>query len=165
MNQRSKLRLCILGAAAATTAVFAGGYVALEPQPPQGTAEGTTAITENETVVTTIEPVQIAEPAIAAVPVPVAEPAPAIPAEPAITVTEQRLTEDQRIQLQVMDALARNTTLSGKVGVETRDQVVNLSGYLMTNGQVMRAGREAGSVMGVRYVVNEIRPRVGPITN
>jgi hypothetical protein len=174
MNQRSKLRLCILGAVVATAAVFAGGYVALEPQPLQGTAEGTTAITANETLVTTIEPLRpepvIAPepadiPATAIVPVQAAEPAPDIPAQPAITVTEQRLTEDQRIQLQVMDALARNTTLSGKVGVEARDQVVNLSGYLMTNGQVMRAGREAGSVMGVRYVVNEIRPRVGPITN
>jgi hypothetical protein len=174
MNQRTKLRLSILGAAAATTAVFAGGYVALEPQPLATTAEGTTVVTNNETVVTSIDPLR-AEPVIetapadvpatAIVPVQVAEPAPGIPAEPAITVTEQRLTEDQRIQMQVMDALARNTTLSGKVGVETRDQVVNLSGYLMTNGQVMRAGREAGSVMGVRYVVNEIRPRVGPITN
>lgn len=171
MNQRSKLRLCILGAAAATTAVFAGGYVALEPQPLQTTAEGTTAITANETVVTSIDPLR-AEPVIetapadvpatAIVPVQIAAP---VPSEPAITVTEQRLTEDERIQFQVMDALARNPTLTGKVGVETRDQVVNLSGYLMTNGQVMRAGREAGSVMGVRYVVNEIRPRVGPITN
>ena len=175
MNQRTKLRLSILAAAAATTAVFAGGYVALDPQPPQATAEGTKGSTGNETIVTAIEPMRTAEPEIApvpadvpataAVPVRVAEPAPAIPSEPAITVTGQRLTEDQRIQLQVMDALARNTTLSGKVGVETRDQVVNLSGYLMTTGQVMRAGREAGSVMGVRYVVNEIRPRVGPITN
>jgi osmotically-inducible protein OsmY len=84
--------------------------------------------------------------------------------EPSMTITEQRLV-DQRIQSEVMNVLARNTEYSGKVGVETKDQVVNLSGYLMTNGQVMRAGREAGSVMGVRYVVNEIRPRVGPITN
>src|SRR6185436_13715930 len=119
----------------ATTAVFAGGYVALEPQPLQSTAEGTTAVTANETVVTTIEPIRTAEPVIATVPadvpaaaIPVQVAEPAIPAEPSITVTEQRLTEDQRIQLQVMDALARNTTLSGKVGVETRDQIVNLSG-------------------------------------
>jgi len=175
MNQRTKLSLCILGAAAATTAVFAGSYVAMEPQPVQGTAEGTTTITTNETVVTSIDPLRADSvietapadvPATAIVPVQAAEPArPAVPAEPSITVTEQRLTEDQRIQVQVMDALARNPTLTGKVGVVTHDQIVNLSGWLMTNGQVMGAGREAGSVMGVRYVVNEIRPKVGAVTN
>ena len=174
MNQQSKLRLCILGVAAATTAVFAGSYTALE-SPPPATAEGATAVTTNETVITEIQPMTVTETTIAApepvpapalVPAPVVAPASPIAAsEPAITVTEQRLTEDERIQVQVMDRLAANPTLSGKVGVETRDQVVNLSGYLMTNGQVMRAGREAGSVVGVRYVVNEIRPRVGPVTN
>jgi hypothetical protein len=169
MIQRSKFRLCILGAAAATTAVFAGGYAALE-SPPLQTAEGTTAVTQAETVVTTIEPMTVTETTIAPAPEPVLAPVAVIERslpgqEPGIIVTEQRLTEDERIQGQVMDALARNPTLTGKVGVETRDQVVNLSGYLMTNGQVMRAGREAGSVVGVRYVVNEIRPRVGPVTN
>ena len=170
MIQRSKLRLCILGAAAATTAVFAGSYVSLEPT--VQTAEGTTATTTHETVVTTIEPMTVTETTIAPAPEAVPVPAPVavaerpLPAqEPGIIVIEQRLTEDERIQTQVMDLLERNPTLTGKVGVETRDQVVNLSGYLMTNGQVMRAGREAGSVYGVRYVVNEIRPRVGPITN
>ena len=81
-----------------------------------------------------------------------------------ITVTEQRLV-DQRINAEVMGVLARNTELSGKVVVETRDQVVNLSGYLATQGQVRRAGREAGQVQGVRFVVNEIRPHLGPVTN
>jgi hypothetical protein len=169
MNQRSKLRLSILGAAAATTAVFAGTYVAVEP---------------NETVVTAIEPMSVTETTIAPAPAPETcscphprpsscqrrrpsqspKRAPAVP-EPGIIVTEQRLTEDERIQAQVMDVLARNPSLTGKVGVETRDQVVNLSGYLMTNGQVMRAGRDAGSVIGVRYVVNEIPPAGRPITN
>jgi len=83
--------------------------------------------------------------------------------EPSITITEQRIG-DQRIQAAVMDALARSESLSGKVGVESQDRVVNLSGYLMTAGQVMRAGKTAAAVTGVRYVVNEIRPRVGVVT-
>ena len=81
-----------------------------------------------------------------------------------ITVTEQRSALDTRIQADVMNALARNESLSGKVGVESHAQVVNLSGYLMTSGQVMRAGRTAAGVNGVKYVVNEIRPRVGVVT-
>jgi hypothetical protein len=155
--KQPKLRLTSLGAALATTAVFAGSYVA---------ENETVVATPQETVIAT-EPVQIAEPAIA----PAAEPAaPApiartvTPAEPAITVTEQRLTEDQRIQAEVMDKLANNPTLSGKVGVESKDSIVNLSGYLTTNGMVMRANRDAASVVGVRYVVNEIRTKVGPVT-
>jgi len=84
--------------------------------------------------------------------------------EASMTITEQRLT-DERIQAKVMEVLANNPELSGKVGVESKDQVVNLSGYLMTSGQVMRAGREASKVQGVRYVVNEIRPRLGTVSN
>ena len=84
--------------------------------------------------------------------------------ETSMTITEQRLT-DERIQAKVMEVLANNPELSGKVGVESRDQVVNLSGYLLTSGQVMRAGRDASKVQGVRYVVNEIRPRLGTVAN
>ena len=80
-----------------------------------------------------------------------------------ITVTEQRLA-DQRIQADVMAVLSRNTELSGRVAVEARDAVVNLSGYLATQGQVRRAGREASQVPGVKFVVNEIRPQMGPVT-
>jgi osmotically-inducible protein OsmY len=81
-----------------------------------------------------------------------------------ITVTEQRLL-DQRIQADVISVLSRNTELSGKIAVETRDQVVNLSGYLATQGQVRRAGREASHVQDVKFVVNEIRPQLGPVTH
>jgi osmotically-inducible protein OsmY len=84
--------------------------------------------------------------------------------ESPLTITEQRLL-DQRIQADVMNVLARNPEYSGHVGVETKDQVVNLSGHLATSGQVWKAGREAKRVPGVRYVVNEIRPRIGFVTN
>jgi osmotically-inducible protein OsmY len=81
-----------------------------------------------------------------------------------ITVTEQRLV-DQRIQADVMDVLARNPELSGRVVVESRDAVVNLSGYLATQGQVRRAGRDASQVAGVKFVVNEIRSQLGAVSN
>jgi osmotically-inducible protein OsmY len=85
--------------------------------------------------------------------------------ESSITVTEQRLAVDARIQANVMERLANMPELSGKVGVECKDQVVNLSGNLATQGQVWRAGRAAGQVQGVKYVVNEIRPYVGTVVN
>jgi osmotically-inducible protein OsmY len=85
--------------------------------------------------------------------------------QPALTITAQNLALDQRIQADVMNVLASNPSLSGRVAVESKDQVVNLSGQLWTAGQVYRAGRDAAGVPGVRYVVNEIRPVVGAVTN
>jgi osmotically-inducible protein OsmY len=81
-----------------------------------------------------------------------------------ITITEHRLV-DQRIQADVMNVLSRNTELSGRVAVETNDQVVTLSGFLATHGQVRRAGRDAGQVQGVKFVVNEIRQQLGAVSN
>lgn len=82
-------------------------------------------------------------------------------AQPGITVEERKLSNDERIQAQVIDKLANNARLSGKIGVESHEAVVTLTGYTLTAGQAYRAGREAGSVMGVKYVQNEIRPRIG----
>jgi hyperosmotically inducible periplasmic protein len=82
-------------------------------------------------------------------------------AQPPITVETRRLTDDERIQAQVMDKLASNPNLSGKIGVEANDAVVRLSGWTSTVGQAYRAGLDAGSITGVKYVQNEIRPRVG----
>jgi len=85
--------------------------------------------------------------------------------EPAIEVTKPRLTVDQRIQADVMDLLAHNPSLSGKIGVVSAGRVVTLTGYTLTSGQAWRAGRDAGRVEGVRHVVNEIRPRIGGMTS
>jgi hyperosmotically inducible periplasmic protein len=82
-------------------------------------------------------------------------------AQPPITIERQRLTEDQRIQADVMDRLASSRYISGKIGVESHDAVVRLYGYTSTAGQADRAGRDARNVIGVRYVQNEIRPRIG----
>ena len=81
--------------------------------------------------------------------------------QPAITIEERRLSEDERIQLAVMDRIATNPRISGKIGVESRDSVVKLSGYTRTVGQARHAEQDARSVLGVKYVQNEIRPRVG----
>ena len=80
---------------------------------------------------------------------------------PPIIVEERRLSEDERIQLEVMDRIAGNPRLDGKIGVESRDSVVRLSGWTRTVGQARHAERDARSVMGVKYVQNEIRARVG----
>ncbi|APV50213.1 hypothetical protein BWI17_11260 [Betaproteobacteria bacterium GR16-43] len=112
----------------------------LEPLPP------TESLSSNETVIV---------PATNATPAPVAEP------NPPITVEDRRLTVDERIQALVMDKLAQSPNLSGKIGVESKDSVVTLTGYTSTAGQAYRAGRYAGSVDGVKSVQNEIRPRIG----
>ena len=71
------------------------------------------------------------------------------------------MTLDERIQSNVMDKLASSPNLSGKIGVESKDAVVTLTGYTATTAQAARAGRYAGSVEGVKYVQNEIRGRIG----
>jgi hypothetical protein len=112
---------------------------------------------EESTVTARQAPVAVREEHLA----PVSEARPA----PAITITEPRLTTDQRIQADVMDLLARNPNLSGKIGVVSEDSVVTLTGWTVTSGQAYRAGRDARGVPGVRHVVNEIRPRIGAITS
>ena len=115
--------------------------------PPSEPVVASESLAPNETVVTTTAPVAV----------PVVERSVA----PAITIEEQRLTEDQRIQAVVMDRLATAPNISGKIGVESRDSVVTLSGWTTTAMQADRAGRTARGVIGVRYVQNEIRPRIG----
>jgi hypothetical protein len=79
-----------------------------------------------------------------------------------ITIERRRLTLDERIQGNVMDILLMQAAnLSGKIGVESEDAVVTLTGYTTTVGQAQRAARYASSVEGVRAVQNQIRPRVG----
>ena len=122
-------------------------------------------VTADEAIVTTDGNEVIAkevEPAPRAGPVAVQAPE---PPRAAITITEPRLTVDQRIQADVIDLLARNPNLSGKIGVVSADAVVTLTGWTTTSGMAWRAGRDARGVMGVRHVVNEIRPKVGGITS
>jgi len=85
-------------------------------------------------------------------------------AQPPVTVETRRLSLDERIQGDVIDAIYNMPNISGKIGVESHDAVITLTGYTMTGGQAWRAARTAGSIQGVRYVQNEIRPRVGAST-
>lgn len=78
-----------------------------------------------------------------------------------LVVEERRLSEDERLQSVVMDALAHDARLTGKIGVESHASVVRLTGWTTTVGQAERAGRMARGVTGVRDVENLIRPRVG----
>lgn len=80
--------------------------------------------------------------------------------EPGIVVQERRMTADERIQAQVMDTLA-TSNISGKIGVESNNSVVTLSGWTTTAMQADRASRYARGVVGVKYVENQIRPRIG----
>jgi hypothetical protein len=81
--------------------------------------------------------------------------------EPPIVVTAPYQTEDQRITSDVVDVLANDPRLSGKIGVETRYNDVTLSGIVTTPGQARRAARDAQGVYGVRNVTNDLATRVG----
>jgi hypothetical protein len=80
---------------------------------------------------------------------------------PRIVVEERRLSADERIRLAVIDRLAADPQLDGRIGVDTKDAVVRLTGWTRTAGQARHAEREARSVQQVKQVRNEIRPRVG----
>ena len=135
---------------ATTISVPAEPAVANEPiAPSQTLAPNETVVTQAETT-TTVHTAPREHVAV-----------PRSEMQPAITIEERRLSLDQRIQATVMDRLSGAPNLSGKIGVESNDAVVTLTGYTVTAGQAWRAERVARSVDGVRYVQNQIRPRIG----
>ena len=82
--------------------------------------------------------------------------------ESGITVIEhKRNAVDERIQNDVMARLRAMQHIEGRIGVETQDSVVRLTGLVTTSGQAYRAGREARFAGGVVQVENDIRARVG----
>lgn len=116
----------------------------------------TESLAPNETVVTETTapaPVTHTQPVIAVTEREVAQ--------PPITIEERRLTLDERIQADVMDRIAQNGAISGKIGVVSEDARVVLTGYTTTAAQAQRAGRIARGVSGVRDIDNQIRPRIG----
>jgi hypothetical protein len=166
MSIQPKLRLPVLAAALAVTmgtayATYDSTYIPAPAVAPAAAepAPAPTIAAEETTVTTKEAPVAVKQETAV---VPVSEPQP--PAD-SITITKPRLSTDQRIQADVIDLLSRNPNLSGKIGVVSEDSVVTLTGYTATSGQAWRAGRDARGVVGVRHVVNEIRPRVGGITS
>ena len=180
MKIRPDFRMALLAAALAATAASAyAAYSsslipALTADTPQAQAEAEGAaapapIVTNEMGLAPNESIVIEEverPASAPRVVARRVPAPAPIVETAhsgnsITITKPRLTEDQRIHAEVMEVLAANPRLTGRVGVESRDRVVHLSGHLATPGQVDLAERDARRIRGVRAVQNEIQSRIG----
>ena len=80
---------------------------------------------------------------------------------PEVVVTAPALTQDQAITDDVIDTIASNPGVSGRVAVETRDNNVSLSGVVGTPGQARSVIRDAQSVPGVRNVESGLRTRVG----
>ena len=162
MNVRNAALVAALATLAATawamndstySSTQAGPVMAAAPAPAQPLAVHET-LTPNEIVVTDVAPA----PAPALRPVAVDDES---VKQPPITIEQRRLTLDERIQSDVMDAVLHTPNITGKIGVESNDAVVTLTGWTNTSGQAYRAGRSAQGVQGVKYVDNRIRPRVG----
>jgi BON domain len=86
--------------------------------------------------------------------------------EPRITVRPgTRAEQDAAINNDVVDTLAGDSRLSGRIGVETYRNVVTLSGRVSTPGQVGIASRDAANVDGVDQVQNNLRTTVGDRSN
>jgi hypothetical protein len=170
MNIKPKIRNAALVGALAAVAATAWAtnetlYSTTPYVPGNTVVPSDTAVSEtlapNESLVTTTDAIAAPEaPAPVAAP-PVVSVADREIAQPGITVEQQRLTEDERLQAIVMDRIAVMHNISGKISVQSKDSVVTLSGYTVTAGQAYRAAREASSVVGVKYVQNDIRPRIG----
>lgn len=82
-------------------------------------------------------------------------------APPRIVVEAEPIGVDEAITYDVVDTLAADDRLSGRIGVETYDRRVELSGIVTTPGQARIAARDAMSVPGVREVNSQLRTRVG----
>ena len=80
---------------------------------------------------------------------------------PATVVTANRSAEDQAITVAVIDRIAADPLISGRVGVDTQRSVVTLSGRVATPVQADRAARHAMRTMGVREVDNQLRSHAG----
>lgn len=80
---------------------------------------------------------------------------------PPVTVTAPRPSDDELLRNAVLDRLASDTRLSGRIGVEAYRHTVSLTGRVGTTLQIERAGSIAKSVDGVYDVNNYLLARVG----
>jgi len=159
-NPTNIRRAALVAALAAVTATAFAMSASEEAQLNASSSDG--VIVAEGTTTTYLEPneaiVEESAPVVSQEIVPVVE---RPTAQPPVTLEERRLTLDERIQGDVMDAIYNMPNVNGKIGVESHNAVVTLSGYTTTAGQAWRAARTAGSIQGVRYVQNDIRPRLG----
>ena len=82
---------------------------------------------------------------------------------PSVTVTAPRPSEDELLRNAVVDRLASDSRLAGRIGVESYRHVVSLTGRVTTTAQMERAETIARGVEGVRDVTNLLTARVGQI--
>ena len=80
-----------------------------------------------------------------------------------MSVTAPRLSEDERLRNAVVDRLAADARIHGRIGVQTYRRVVSLTGRVTTPLQKERAETIARGIDGVRDVNNYITTRVGSI--
>ncbi len=80
---------------------------------------------------------------------------------PPTFVTAARSAEDQGITSAVMERIAADPLISGRVAVDTYRNVVTLSGRVATPVQAERATRDAMRAPGVREVDNQLRAHPG----
>ena len=110
-----------------------------------------------------------AAPAPAPAPAPAVAPAPEAPKDiehyalPSMQVVAPRLSEDELLRNAVVDRLASEPHLAGRIGVESYRHVVSLTGRVTTTLQKERAETIARGVEGVRDVNNYLTARVGEI--
>jgi osmotically-inducible protein OsmY len=161
MNARLKLALPLM---LATTAALAATGIAQRPEDvsnaqPVAPMSGTRPYAESSTQAA------IAPQAVA----PVASEPGATPviehraSHRRVEVNAPRPSDDELLRNAVMDRLASDRMLGGKVGVEAYRHTVSLTGRVTTTGQVERAESIARGVHGVYRVNNSLTARVGMI--
>jgi osmotically-inducible protein OsmY len=90
------------------------------------------------------------------------EPASAVTyVEDPIIVTAPYMTEDEAITSEVMDRIYNDPGITGRVGVDTFNNVVTLSGRVGTPWQADKAVRHAQNTPGVREVNTQLMSRIG----
>ena len=80
-----------------------------------------------------------------------------------LTVTAPRPSTDELLRNAVVDRLATDPSLAGRIGVESYRHVVSLTGRVTSPAQAERAEAIARAVDGVRDVENYLTTRVGRI--
>jgi hypothetical protein len=78
-----------------------------------------------------------------------------------IVVTDSNSMDDAVINAKVVDVLRNDTSLAGRIGVQTSDREVELTGIVTGPSMYRQAERDAKSVYGVRNVRNLMSTRMG----
>jgi BON domain-containing protein len=78
-----------------------------------------------------------------------------------IIVTEPRAAQDELITRDVVEVLSNDSRLAGRIGVQTTDREVELTGIVTNASLSLQAERDAKSVYGVRAVHNKLATRMG----